>query len=88
MALFNSLFYMHFHQLDKKICPLCKEASKYQFLMDYDEKNNKFSLFECLSCGGQFWLPFKHPGSEWYEHGDSYNIKDESRPRQIHAYHK
>jgi len=78
---------MPFYQPDK-FCPLCKEESKYTFLNNHNNGGNKFSLFECSSCGGQFWLPFKHPGSDWYEHGDSYNIKDELSPRQIHAYHK
>lgn len=78
---------MPFYDANKN-CPLCGQNAKNKFIKDYKNDDGKFSLYECLTCGGQFWLPFKNPGASWYEQGDSYNIKDESNPRQIHSYHK
>ncbi len=78
---------MSFYQPDK-ICPLCKKHSEYKFLKNFENTFGKFSLYECLSCNGQFWLPFKNPGSKWHEKYDNQDIKKNLKPRQIHSYHK
>jgi SAM-dependent methyltransferase len=76
-----------YYQTEKK-CPLCRQDSAFLFLRNFSSADGKFSLYECKSCGGQFWLPFKNPGAEWYVNGDKYNVKDGSQPRVLHAYHK
>lgn len=68
-------------------CLLCKNHSEYKFIKDYKNSYREFSLYECLTCHGQFWLPFKNPGADWYEKYDCHNVKD-GQPREIHSYHK
>lgn len=71
----------------ESICPLCRKSAEFKFAIDHKNADGCFSLYECSSCLGQFWLPFKNPGAEWYGKGDAHNIKENGRPRQIHAYH-
>ncbi len=37
------------------------------------EAYGEYTLFSCSACAGQFWWPFKNPGSEWYEKDDRYH---------------
>ncbi len=69
-------------------CPFCREANKPKFIKDIKNKDGQFSLYHCPNCQGQYWAPFSHPGGEWYEKGDSYNVKNEFKPRHIHGYHE
>jgi len=71
-----------------QFCPFCQSPNEAKFLQDARKKNGQFSLYECPNCGGQYWAPFSHPGSEWYQNGDIYNIKPDFSPRHIHFYHK
>lgn len=44
-------------------------------------------LFECKSCGGQWWDPFVNPGAAWYQHDDRYaarNLDPIRKPNKKH----
>jgi len=69
-------------------CPICQRHGHFKFIQDARNQNGQFSLYECSLCGVQFWTPFRSPGADWYEQGDCYNIKDSSKPRILHSYHK
>jgi len=75
---------MPFHQFPK-ICPVCLELSECKFVTDYQSKDGNFSLYECLKCNVQFWLPFKNPGQQWYEAQEKYRPK---KPQIYRGYHK
>ncbi|MFA5163063.1 MAG: class I SAM-dependent methyltransferase [Patescibacteria group bacterium] len=70
-----------------KPCPACSQ-NNFSFILDTKNKNGEFSLYECANCQGQFFFPFFHPGGNWYEQGDTYNQKDEAKPRHPHCYHQ
>lgn len=72
----------------ERICPLCRQNAEFLFLRDHNKEGVDFSLYECKICGGQFWQPYKNPGADWYINQDKFNVKDGSKPRPIHAYHK
>ena len=69
-------------------CPFCQSAQSPRFILDKVNQNGRFSLYHCPCCGGEYFTPFKHPGEQWYEEVDSYNIKENFQPREIHSYHK
>lgn len=54
-------------QQPSTICPICQKTEKFVFVRDHQNKDGRFSLYECRNCGIQFWNPFKGPGKEWYE---------------------
>jgi SAM-dependent methyltransferase len=68
-----------------KTCPVCLEVSECKFLRQYHLKDDSYSLFECLKCDVQFWMPFKNPGAEWYEAQEKYRLKE---PKLCRGYHK
>lgn len=74
--------------VNEKNCPLCEKESTFSFIMDFSNPDGDFSLYACAVCGGQFWAPFKNPGSEWYEKQDNFNVKQDFKPRPLHSYHK
>lgn len=49
-------------------CPVCQnnKSNKFRFIQDFKSDDGCFSLFQCLICQVQFWLPFKNPGADWY----------------------
>ena len=72
-------------QLPPELCPICKEKEQFQFKEDYSENKIFFSLYECLKCDVQFWVPFKNPGPEWYK----FRKKDKKeKPILYRGYHK
>jgi len=49
-----------------KICPVCQKGNEFKFIQDYQNKDGKFSLYECNYCKVQFWQPFKSLNSYQY----------------------
>lgn len=72
-------------QLSPEFCPICKEKNQFKFIEDYSEDKKFFSLYECLKCGVQFWMPFKNPGHKWYE---SRKKDKKEKPILYRGYHK
>ena len=70
-----------------KICPICKQGKKFIFIKDFEKKGDKFSLFQCLKCQVQFWLPLKIPELSWYEE-KAFRIKNNVKPGIYTGYHK
>jgi SAM-dependent methyltransferase len=72
-----------------KICPVCQEGKYFKVIQDYRNQYGTFSLFECTLCETQFWMPFKNPGTEWYEKSNKYKIiSDAIKPKIYKDYHK
>jgi len=73
-------------------CPVCQQSpdkeEDFLFRMNYQKENEKFSLYECPICRVQFWLPFKNPGSEWYEKYQVYEQVFYTRPKIRCGYHR
>jgi len=73
------------YQKAPNICPVCKEEANFKFIQDYKNKWGNWSLYECSKCTVQFWLPFKNPGSDWYEdeyeYESAYLTRDIGKPR-------
>jgi len=63
------------HQFSQNICPVCKEKADFKFIQDYESKDGEWSLYECLKCQVQFWLPFENPQAERYEKEVDYTSK-------------
>lgn len=53
-------------------CRLCGEVKELQSLESHTDSGQIYYLYHCLACGGQWWEPFKNPGSEWYEQDERY----------------
>ena len=73
-------------------CPVCqkklKTKQKFQLIQNYKSDDGEFTLYQCLNCAVQFWMPFKNPGPDWYE---KYQVYDElfySKPKIKRGYHK
>ncbi len=68
-------------QIAPKFCPICFKESKFKAVENYQSKEGKFSLYECLNCKVQFWMPFRGPGGKWYE-------KNEENKKRTKIYKK
>lgn len=53
-------------------CYFCGSLEKPQNIENYTSGGIAYSLNECSMCGAQYWIPFKNPGSEWYEKDERY----------------
>src|SRR3989338_5443647 len=69
-------------------CLVCRKGDNLLFKQDYKNNSGIFSLYECQSCFIQFWVPFKNPGSEWYERGGTYKPGQLLKPKITRAYHR
>ncbi len=56
-------------------CPFCykDEIIKLENHLDGDMNYN---LNHCISCDGQFWVPFQNPGHLWYENDPRYSSRN------------
>ena len=70
------------------VCPICKEGKQFLFIRDFQEKEHRYSLYQCLDCQVQFWEPMKNFNSEWYEDNNPYKIRDILVPKIFRGYHK
>lgn len=75
-------------QAQPGICPVCSQGKEFTFLKDCSNAQGVFSLYECVWCHVQFWLPLQSPGAQWYEKGDAYQISGIIRPKVSRGYHK
>jgi len=57
-------------------CPICQKQEKFSFVKDHQNKDGKFSLYECPNCEIQFWTPFQNPGKDWYEKEYDYKARN------------
>lgn len=71
-----------------KICPVCQKEEQFRSIKNYQDRYDKFSLFECEFCKVQFWVPFKSPGNEWYEKKDDFRVRNALKPKIYRDYHK
>lgn len=71
-----------------KICPVCQKGEQFKSIKNYQDRYNKFSLFECKLCKVQFWTPFRCPGSEWYEKQDDFEARSALNLKIYRGYHK
>ncbi|MFH1462604.1 MAG: class I SAM-dependent methyltransferase [bacterium] len=75
-------------QLPLLLCPICQKQEKFDFIRDYQNKDGKFSLYECRNCQVQFWNPFKNPGKEWYEREYDYKARNILISKSYRGCHK
>jgi len=55
------------YQKPSQNCPICERKRGFKFIQDFKRLDSKFSLYQCLECQTQFWMPFKNPGANLYE---------------------
>ncbi|MDO8424599.1 MAG: class I SAM-dependent methyltransferase [bacterium] len=70
------------------VCPICQKQEKFDFVRDHQNKDGKFSLYECENCGIQFWNPFKNPGKDWYEKEYDYKARNILISKSYRSCHK
>jgi len=70
-----------------KICPVCQERDKFKFIQDHQNKDGRFSLYECNLCKVQFWEPFKNPNSQRFDKG-YHTFGNFIKPKIYRACHK
>ena len=70
------------------ICPICKEGKQFRFVQDFDAYDKKYSLYQCLLCQVQFWLPINTTKNDWYEENNYYRIRDLGKTKISREYHK
>jgi SAM-dependent methyltransferase len=75
------------NQQAPKICPVCGQGERFEFIRDFERDKEKFSLYQCSECFIQFWLPFKNPQLDWYEKR-TFRIKNIIKPGVYRGYHK
>ena len=66
------------------ICGICRK--KTQLILK--EKFGVFSLWECNDCQGQFWVPMKNPGAEWYEKDERYSFRNKNPLKKPEINHR
>ena len=74
------------YQKKPEICPVCTEKTDFNFIQDHQNEKGKWSLYQCLKCQAQFWLPFENPGPMHYER--SYIVRESTGPQFLYGYHK
>jgi SAM-dependent methyltransferase len=67
-----------------EFCVICREKAIFKFIRNYQNKDGKFSLYECPKCQVQFWMPFKSPGVKYYK--STSEIRYYQKPERF--YHK
>ncbi len=70
------------------MCPICKEGKHFRFVRDFSKDANKYSLYQCLVCHVQFWLPIRATKHNWYEENNYYRIRDLGETKISRGYHK
>lgn len=72
------------------ICLICQEKSNFRFVEDYKSKDGEFTLYECMKCEAQLWMPFQNPQSRWYDtmYSPEYLIKNIENPGIQREAHK
>lgn len=53
-------------------CPLCATSEPETTHQTHRQTDRQYSLYECVSCGVQFWWPLQNPGGHWYAHQERY----------------
>jgi len=71
-----------------EICLVCGQVTSLRLVEKYNKSPINYSLFECGVCGVQFWVPFKNPGSEWYEKDERYKGANENPTLEPTRNHK
>ncbi len=76
--------------LDSKnrTCGLCGVGGVHFFRAHHEAGGVNYVLWECASCGGQWWDPFVNPGAAWYQHDDRYagrNLDPIRKPNKKHV---
>lgn len=64
-------------------CGLCKIRTSFAL----KEKFNRYSLWECPKCFGQFWFPMISPAADWYEKDERYSFRNQNplkKPERNH----
>ena len=69
-------------------CPVCRTGNEFDFLMDYEKRGGKFSLYLCKTCAVQFWYPMENPGNVWYQHHNPYQVREILKNKVYRGYHK
>jgi SAM-dependent methyltransferase len=59
-------------------CPLCEAEHLNAVLERTVVEGTTYSLHACAHCNAQYWMPFKNPGSGWYEHDERYSGRNKS----------
>src|ERR1700691_3479325 len=57
-------------------CPLCRTPSPRSFGRSHEDGGETYSLYQCDTCGVQFWDPMKNPGAEWYSRHERYGNRN------------
>ncbi len=72
------------------ICLLCKKESELVFKEAHIDASSgiEYKLYACPLCDGQFWMPFKNPGAEWYEHDERYAGANDNPPLEPNWNHR
>jgi len=60
------------------VCLICMNKACLRLIDKHSDKNIEYSLFECSVCGVCFWVPFKNPGSGWYEKDERYKMANDN----------
>ena len=69
-------------------CPLCAGQAKFSHQETHYDREVRYDLYECSSCGAQFWMPLKNPGADWYEHDARYAGGNDDPPREPYWTHR
>jgi SAM-dependent methyltransferase len=71
-----------------EICPICKSGRKFKFIRGFLKDQAKYSLYQCLDCQVQFWLPLELERSQWYEKTNPYRVRELIGVKIYRGYHK
>ncbi len=75
-------------QRERNACPVCFQGDRCIPRKKYSKGKNFFTLYECQECSVHFWVPFKNPGSGWYEKESQNAVRAILKPKISRAYHK
>jgi len=75
-------------QKSPDVCPICKAGKRFDFVRNFVKDEQKYSLYECLECKIQFWLPQKTIGNVWYENNNPYRARKLGGVKITRGYHK
>ena len=62
--------------MENSNCPICKNTNDNNSIESHHEDGHDYDLIECQKCGLRYWLPFKNPGADWYEHDERYSDRN------------
>ena len=85
---FSSIWMVAKIQKAPEACPICRQGKRFKFIKDFSKEQTRYSLYQCLECQVQFWLPLESIIKEWQEDVDQNKVRRLLNSEMNREYHQ